>query len=185
MRQRLINKTEPQENSSLLRSSSDKNTIVDEAISLQSLLFDNTNSKENWIEGIKYHSKNVTNLLLNNQIDAFNEYLRSQFGGEVPEINPTADFSGEKAFQVKKGLENLDYRPILQDLLQTAILIEHSTIPPYKLYTFLYPARANFSPIFSARVPEVQYRTISASFGISYSFLISNQKYPVCMAFFM
>lgn len=131
MRQRLINKTEPQENSSLLRSSSDKNTIVDEAVSLQSLLFDNTNSKENWIEGIKYHSKNVTNLLLNNQIDAFNEYLRSQFGGEVPEINPTADFSGEKAFQVKKGLENLDYRPILQDLLQTAILIEHSTIPPY------------------------------------------------------
>ncbi|MBL7879536.1 MAG: hypothetical protein JNN23_06695, partial [Chryseobacterium gambrini] len=88
MRQRLINKTEPQENSSLLRSSSDKNTIVDEAISLQSLLFDNTNSKENWIEGIKYHSKNVTNLLLNNQIDAFNGYLRSQFGGEVPEINP-------------------------------------------------------------------------------------------------
>ncbi|WP_185204371.1 ferritin-like domain-containing protein [Chryseobacterium sp. C3] len=131
MRQRLINKTEPQENSSLLRSSSEKNTIVDEAISLQSLLFDNTNSKENWIEGIKYHSKNVTNLLLNNQIDAFNEYLRSQFDGEVPEINPTADFSGEKAFQVKKGLENLDYRPILQDLLQTAILIEHSTIPPY------------------------------------------------------
>ncbi|MCQ4141846.1 ferritin-like protein [Chryseobacterium sp. EO14] len=131
MRQRLINKTEPQENSSLLRSSSEKNTIVDEAISLQSLLFDNTNSKENWIEGIKYHSKNVTNLLLNNQIDAFNGYLRSQFGGEVPEINPTADFSGEKAFQVKKGLENLDYRPILQDLLQTAILIEHSTIPPY------------------------------------------------------
>ena len=131
MRQRLINKTEPQENSSLLRSSSEKNTIVDEAISLQSLLFDNTNSKENWIEGIKYHSKNVTNLLLNNQIDAFNGYLRSQFGGEVPEINPNADFSGEKAFQVKKGLENLDYRPILQDLLQTAILIEHSTIPPY------------------------------------------------------
>ncbi|MCY1661613.1 ferritin-like domain-containing protein [Chryseobacterium sp. SL1] len=131
MRQRLINKTEPQENSSLLRSSSEKNIIVDEAISLQSLLFDNTNSKENWIEGIKYHSKNVTNLLLNNQIDAFNGYLRSQFGGEVPEINPTADFSGEKAFQVKKGLENLDYRPILQDLLQTAILIEHSTIPPY------------------------------------------------------
>ncbi|WP_336717280.1 ferritin-like protein [Chryseobacterium mucoviscidosis] len=131
MRQKLINKTEPQENSSLLRSSSEKNTIVDEAISLQSLLFDNTNSKENWIEGIKYHSKNVTNLLLNNQIDAFNEYLRSQFGGEVPEINPIADFSGEKAFQVKKGLENLDYRPILQDLLQTAILIEHSTIPPY------------------------------------------------------
>lgn len=131
MRQRLINKTEPQENNSLLRSSLDKNTIVDEAISLQSLLFDNTNSKENWIEGIKYHSKNVTNLLLNNQIDAFNEYLRSQFGGEISEINPTVDFSGEKAFQVKKGLENLDYRPILQDLLQTAILIEHSTIPPY------------------------------------------------------
>ncbi|BEV02882.1 ferritin-like protein [Chryseobacterium gambrini] len=131
MRQRLINKTEPQENSSFQRSSLDKNTIVDEAISLQSLLFDNTNSKENWIEGIKYHSKNVTNLLLNNQIDAFNEYLRSQFGGEISEINPIADFSGEKAFQVKKGLENLDYRPILQDLLQTAILIEHSTIPPY------------------------------------------------------
>ncbi len=121
MRQRLINKTEPQESSSLLRSSLAKNTIVEEAISLQSLLFDSTISQEDWTEGLKYHSKTLTNLLLNNQIDEFNTYLQSQFGEEI----------SKTSFEAEKGLINLDYLPILQDLLQTAILIEHSTIPPY------------------------------------------------------
>lgn len=128
MRQRLIHKTEPQENNSLLRGSLAKNTIVADAISLQSLLFDSKISKDDWTEGLKYHSKTLTNLLLNNQIEEFNQYLQSQFGGE---INPTAEFSRAEISEAKKGLADLDYRPILQDLLQTAILIEHSTIPPY------------------------------------------------------
>ncbi|MGI9652016.1 ferritin-like domain-containing protein [Chryseobacterium sp. RLHN22] len=117
MRQKLINKTEPQENNNLLRSSLAKNTITEEAISLQSLLFDSKISKEDWTEGLKYHSKTLTNLLLNNQIDQFNTYLQSQFGKEIS--------------QISHALTDLDYLPILQDLLQTAILIEHSTIPPY------------------------------------------------------
>ncbi|WP_312344456.1 ferritin-like domain-containing protein [Chryseobacterium binzhouense] len=130
MRQRLINKSEPQENNSLLRSSLAKNTIVAEAISLQTLLFDSSINKENWIEGLKYHSKTLTNLLLNNQIEEFNQYLQSQFHGEISEMFPVAELS-KTSFEVKKGLTQLDYVPILQDLLQTAILIEHSTIPPY------------------------------------------------------
>ena len=126
MRQRLINKTTSQE--TLLKGSFDKNTIVAEAISLQSLLFDSKINKQDWIEGLKFHSKKLTNLLLNNQIKEFDEYVSSQFTSEItstPEISKTQDF------EVKKDLKDLDYRPILQDLLQTAILIEHSTIPPY------------------------------------------------------
>ncbi|QQV03993.1 MULTISPECIES: ferritin-like domain-containing protein [Chryseobacterium] len=130
MRQRLINKSEPQENNNLLRSSLAKNTIVAEATSLQSLLFDSSINKENWIEGLKYHSKTLTNLLLNNQIEEFNQYLQSQFQGGISEMFPVAELS-RTSFEAKKGLAELDYIPILQDLLQTAILIEHSTIPPY------------------------------------------------------
>lgn len=129
MRQKLIRKIEPQD--TLLKSSFAKNTIVAEAISLQSLFFDSTISKEDWIEGLKHHSKTVTSLLLNNQIEEFNQYLQSQFGGEISELKPTAKLSKTKASAVKQGLVEMDYRPILQDLLQTAILIEHSTIPPY------------------------------------------------------
>lgn len=121
MRQQLINKTEPQENSensTTSRSSFAKNTITEEAISLQSLLFDSKISKHDWTEGLKHHSKTLTNFLLNDQIKEFNTYLQSQFGGHTEEIS-------------KQGLAGLDYHPILKDLLQTAILIEHSTIPPY------------------------------------------------------
>ncbi|WP_449398346.1 ferritin-like domain-containing protein [Chryseobacterium wanjuense] len=98
---------------------------------MQSLLFDSKISKEDWIEGLKHHSKTLTNLLLNNQINEFNQYLKSQFGGEISELKPTAKLSKTKISEAKQGLVELDYRPILQDLLQTAILIEHSTIPPY------------------------------------------------------
>lgn len=122
MRQKLINKTEPQESNNLLKSSLAKNTFVVEAISLHSLLFDSKISKQDWIEGLKYHSKTLTNLLLNNQINEFNEYLSSPFNSE---------HSRTQVSEVKKGLLDLDYSPILQELLQTAILIEHSTIPPY------------------------------------------------------
>jgi hypothetical protein len=130
MRQRLINKAEPQDNN-LLRSSFAKNTIAEDAISLQSLLFDSKISKEDWIEGLKHHSKTLTSLLLNDQIEEFNKYLSAQFKAEISEIQPISELSVKNTSDLKNGLENLDYRPILQDLLQTAILIEHSTIPPY------------------------------------------------------
>ena len=81
MRQRLINKAEPEQ--ILLKGAFDKNTIVEEAISLHSLLFDTKISKEDWLEGLKYHSKTLTNLLLNNQIKEFNDYLSSQFGSAL------------------------------------------------------------------------------------------------------
>ncbi|MCS3869584.1 hypothetical protein J3D55_002500 [Chryseobacterium ginsenosidimutans] len=130
MRQRLINKAEPQDNN-LLRSAFAKNTIVEDAISLQSLLFNSKISKEDWIEGLKHHSKTLTSLLLNDQIEEFNKYLSAQFKAEISEIKPISELSVKNTSDLKNGLENLDYRPILQDLLQTAILIEHSTIPPY------------------------------------------------------
>ncbi|SHL96669.1 Ferritin-like [Chryseobacterium carnipullorum] len=121
MRQRLINKTEPQETllqETLLQgdSISGRTAVVAQPISLQSLLLDSTITKEDWIAGVKHHSKRVTNLLLNDQIEEFNQYLSSQWGSETGE---------------SQALKAIDYRPVLQDLLQTAILIEHSTIPPY------------------------------------------------------
>lgn len=117
MRQRLINKTEPQETSLPSSRIAGRSAVVAEATSLQSLLFDSNISREEWVEGLKHHSKILTNLLLNDQVKEFDQYLRSEFSSELPEG--------------KKGLKDIDYRPVLQDLLQTAILIEHSTIPPY------------------------------------------------------
>ncbi|MFC3157392.1 ferritin-like domain-containing protein [Chryseobacterium arachidis] len=152
MRQRLIHKTEHQENNSLLRGSLAKNTIVADAISLQSLLFDSKISKDDWTEGLKYHSKTLTNLLLNNQIEEFNQYLQSQFGGEISEIKPTAEFSRTEVSEAKKGVIALDYRPILQDLLQTAILIEHSTIPPYLTALYSIKDGTNIWPHKSSEV---------------------------------
>ncbi|WP_106915509.1 ferritin-like domain-containing protein [Chryseobacterium aurantiacum] len=126
MRQRLINKTEPQEASLQGARISGRNAVVaDASVSLQSLLFDSKISKEDWIDGLKHHSKTFTNLLLNDQIEEFNQYLRSQFGTTISELSDKASFNA------KKGLTDIDYLPILQDLLQTAVLIEHSTIPPY------------------------------------------------------
>jgi len=130
MRQRLINKSEPEQ--ILLKGAlSGKNTLVEEAISLHSLLFDTKISKEDWLEGLKYHSKTLTNLLLNNQIKEFNEYLSSQFGSVLQEISVEKLDAKIAPPSKKSGLENMNYRSVLQDLLQTAILIEHSTIPPY------------------------------------------------------
>lgn len=118
MRQRLINKTEPQETSLKGAGMASRSAVVADApLSLHSLLFDSNISKEDWMEGLKQHSKTLTNLLLNDQVEGFDQYLSSQFGSEISEG--------------KKGIINIDYRPVLQDLLQTAILIEHSTIPPY------------------------------------------------------
>ncbi|MEY8760658.1 ferritin-like domain-containing protein [Chryseobacterium tongliaoense] len=146
MRQRLINKTEPQE--TLLKGAniSGRNAIVADAFSLSSLLFDSAISKADWIEGLKHHSKTLTNLLLNDQTEGFNEYLSSQFGSEVPEL------SG-KASKAKKELAEIDYRPVLQDLLQTAILIEHSTIPPY--LTALYSIKDGTNALASQIIRSV------------------------------
>ncbi|WP_415326938.1 ferritin-like domain-containing protein [Chryseobacterium sp. MMS23-Vi53] len=154
MRQRLINKTEPQENfSSKEAKLMGRNAVVEEALSLQSLLFDSKISKADWIEGLKHHSKTLTNLLLNDQIDEFNQYLSSQFGGEISELKP-ADLSDKTSFDAKKGgLTNISYLPILQDLLQTAILIEHSTIPPY--LTALYSIKDGTNALASQIIRSV------------------------------
>lgn len=86
MRQRLINKTaQPQETLTAGRMAA-RNAVATEAVSLPSLLFDSTLSKEDWTEGLKHHSKILTHLLLNDQIDDFNAYLGSQFGSEVSEL---------------------------------------------------------------------------------------------------
>jgi rubrerythrin len=140
MRQRLINKTEqPQE--TLLKGSNlaGRSAVVAEAVSLPSLLFDSTLSKEDWVEGVKHHSKMVTSLLLNDRIKEFNAYLESQSSSEISEV--------------KKGLADVDYRPVLQDLLQTAILIEHSTIPPY--LTALYSIKDGTNALASQIIRSV------------------------------
>lgn len=147
MRQRLIQKTAPQETLSKEAEALDRNAIVTDAISLQSLLLDSTISKEDWIEGLKHHSKALTNLLLNEQTDEFNQYVRSEFGSAISEL------SGKITSEAKKGIADIDYRPILQDLLQTAILIEHSTIPPY--LTALYSIKDGTNALASQIIRSV------------------------------
>lgn len=140
MRQRLINKTAPQKGAE----TPGINEIAPDTISLQSLLFDSAISKTDGIKGLKYHSKTLTNFLLNNQIKAFNQYLSSQLGSELLDtISP----------ETKKELVGIDYVPILQDLLQTAILIEHSTIPPY--LTALYSIKDGTNALASQIIRSV------------------------------
>lgn len=147
MRQRLIHKAAPQETLSKGASALGKNMLVADTISLQSLLFDSMISKADWIEGLKQHSKTLTNLLLNEQTEEFDQYLSSQFGSGVSEL------PGKTTSRAEKGLEGIDYRPILQDLLQTAILIEHSTIPPY--LTALYSIKDGTNALASQIIRSV------------------------------
>ncbi|MGH1517570.1 ferritin-like domain-containing protein [Chryseobacterium sp. JK1] len=162
MRQRLINKTQPQESlestetleslsfdSELTASRmamSDElipNVLPVKPMSLHSLLFDSNISKEAWAEGLKYHIKKLTNLLLNDQTQSFDQYLSSEFGADIPEISE----------ERKKRFAEIDYRPVLQDLLQTAILIEHSTIPPY--LTALYSIKDGTNALASQIIRSV------------------------------
>lgn len=148
MRQRLINKSAPKETLQTKAASKgakavSRSAVVDEALSLQSLLFDSSISKEDWTEGLKYHSKALTNYLLNDQTKGFNQYLSSQLATGIPELSD----------QVKKRLNAIDYRPVLQDLLQTAILIEHSTIPPY--LTALYSIKDGTNALASQIIRSV------------------------------
>lgn len=149
MRQRLINKTAPKE--TLLKGANLEsakitggNAVLADVISLQSLVFDSGISKADWIEGLKHHSKTVTTLLFNDRIEGFNQYLSSQFGSEL------ADSISSEA---KIGIVDIDYCPILQDLLQTAILIEHSTIPPY--LTALYSIKDGTNALASQIIRSV------------------------------
>ena len=154
MRQRLINKTEPQENS-LLKSGKAMagNTAVDDAISLHSLLFDGNIGKSEWMDSVKHHSNTIASFLLNDQIEAFDHYLKNQLSGEILEFLPE-DLSVKKGSDSKKGgISSVDYRPVLQDLLQTAILIEHSTIPPY--LTALYSIKDGTNALASQIIRSV------------------------------
>jgi len=125
MRQKLIDKTKPQAKDAF------GNTIVADAISLQSLLLDSKISKKDWLEGLKYHCKTLTHLLLNKKMEEFDEYLSTQLNSATLLETNIEKFDAKSLSTDKKGLVDMDYRPVLQELLQTAILIEHSTIPPY------------------------------------------------------
>ncbi len=140
MRQRLINKTaQPKETLLTAGRMAARSAVVTENVSLPSLLFDSALSREDWVEGLKHHSKTLTNLLLNDQIKDFNAYLESEFGSGVSDV--------------KKGITEIDYKPVLQDLLQTAILIEHSTIPPY--LTALYSIKDGTNALASQIIRSV------------------------------
>ncbi len=140
MRQKLIHKT-VQSQETLVKGAgmAGRSAVVEESVSLPSLLFDSTLSKEDWTEGLKHHSKTLTHLLLNDQTDDFSAYLQSQFGSGT--------------FESKKGLTETDYKPVLKDLLQTAILIEHSTIPPY--LTALYSIKDGTNALASQIIRSV------------------------------
>lgn len=139
MRQRLITKQEPR--STLLqsglagRAAVEMEGVEETSLSLQSLLFDSGISKDQWVDGLKQHSKILANMLLNDQTGELSGYLSRQFELPVEQSEPAGDRSKQtnpihRAIK-ESGLMRLDYRAFLQEFLQLAILIEHSTIPPY------------------------------------------------------
>lgn len=91
---------------------------------LHSLLFDSGIGKDAWTKGIKEHSKILIDTLLNNEIDDFEEYIADHFSdlAQNPEMLTRIQSS---------GLMQINQRKFLQEFLQLAVLIEHSTIPPY------------------------------------------------------
>lgn len=88
-------------------------------ISLYALLSDPGLTREQWTEGLKAHSSQLSNMLLNDQLQELETYL-AKLGKE-------ADL---KALS-KNALLQFNHKALLQELLQLAVLIEHSTIPPY------------------------------------------------------
>ncbi len=150
MRQRLINKVEEPQPVLLQRGAAETASFIGEGVakqgmvdqfpvedklSLQSLLFDSGISKDEWIKGLKEQSKKVTNLLLNDQTEELGKYIQTQFDPALLEkVLPAAKTKkadSPHSMITESSLMKLNYRPFLQEFLQLAILIEHSTIPPY------------------------------------------------------
>lgn len=134
MRQKLINTRQPVMLKGIAAKSLEKNT----ALTLQSLLFDAGISKEQWINAIKEHSKNLTNILLNDQTEEFSRYLSTQLDASLlkPGVSAIKGGKTQKKDELRTAIDassllKLDYKAFLQEFLQLAILIEHSTIPPY------------------------------------------------------
>ncbi|GAB5419334.1 MAG: ferritin-like protein [Crocinitomicaceae bacterium] len=91
---------------------------------LHQLLFDRNIGKDQWTAGLKEHSKTLVNTLLNDDFEGFEMYLNSH-------LKHFAE-SKEASEQIgKSGLMQIDQKAFLQEFLQLAVLIEHSTIPPY------------------------------------------------------
>lgn len=152
MRQKLINKSDAAQQALPTGVAAERMSITDQGVaargiaeqiiipeddklSLQSLLFDSGISKEEWTKGLKEQSKKVTNMLLNDETERLGKYIRTQFDPLLLEGDSQAAKS-KKADSphsqiLESSLMKLDYRPFLQEFLQLAILIEHSTIPPY------------------------------------------------------
>lgn len=121
MRQKLIHKnkhtntTAPSNKKALLQRQ------ANEQPSLAEVLTEGSLSKEEWHAGLKWHSEKVANLLLSENLEGFEKYMKE-----------TADtLKADGASLDQRGIGKLDYQPLLRELLQLAILIEHSTIPPY------------------------------------------------------
>lgn len=91
---------------------------------LHELLFDRNLSKQDWTKGLKEHSLAMVNTLLNDDLEAFDSYLK----GSLTSFSNT---EGAQQIIEESGLMQIDQKAFLQEFLQLAVLIEHSTIPPY------------------------------------------------------
>lgn len=107
---------------------------------LEQLLFGQPAGREQWVESLKKHSSTVANILLNNDLDAFNAYLKSNLGG----IASSKSLSNQAK---QSSLLLLDEKKFLQEFLQLAVLIEHSTIPPYLTAMYSIKDGTNALPI--------------------------------------
>lgn len=125
MRQKLIHQKEKTTKRLLKSSGAAEMASNAMGVSLSDLLFNPNIGKETWMNGIKEHSKElITTLMSENYEQEFDAYLSSHFSG----FNKKA--AAKKALKNSSILQ-VDERAFLQEFLQLAVLIEHSTIPPY------------------------------------------------------
>ncbi len=116
MRQKLINKLPD----------------LEDDTNLADLIFNPQLSSGQWYYSLKSNSRKLSNYLMNNNLQGVNSYLKKS-GKKLDFLQKENQAISQKQDVLISypGIYSLNYKDLLSQLLQTAILIEHSTIPPY------------------------------------------------------
>ncbi|WP_298487037.1 ferritin-like protein [uncultured Maribacter sp.] len=131
MRQKLIDKNKNVEEP-VLKPKNSKSLPENDFPSLSQLLFNKEISIEDWKLGLKEHSNTLSNLLINGDYETFQQYMESTSKSLLEmELEVKKETDSSISLVEQSDIATIDYKGFLQELLQLAILIEHSTIPPY------------------------------------------------------
>lgn len=107
----------------------DRSTSPGFELSLYELMFNDNLTLAQWQKSFNKNRKLLCGFLLNSSFNEFNSYLVKSKQDLV--LIDEEDHLSKVRNIAHKGINNINHEEILKNLLQTAILIEHSTIPPY------------------------------------------------------